>query len=137
MSDNREISRKMANCKVETDRLQSDGSSSDDSMQNMSITRSLEEFEASFDGAFDGTKIPSIFEVNEREDVAFKNAVTRSDKRFEMALGLNLLKKEYFVLKPVRYKTSIANLKSTLNRIDSKNYFFSSQIKSWNSRMIR
>lgn len=101
MSDKKETAREMVNQKVKNERLQSDDSSSDDSLQNLSVTQSLEEFEASFDGAFDGTKISSVFEVNEREDVAFKNAVARSDKRFELALGLNLLKKEYFALKPV------------------------------------
>ena len=101
MNDEKEKTREMTNRKVKIERLQSVESSSDDSVQNVSVTQSLEEFEASFDGAFDGTKISSIFEVNEKEDVAFKNAIARSEKRFEMALGLNLLKKEYFALKPV------------------------------------
>ena len=88
---------------LQSEKLAVEGLSRDDTQsQEISFVEGIEELEVSPDGMFDGSKIPSIFEVNEREDVAFKNAIARSEKRFEMALGLNLLKKEYFELKPVR-----------------------------------
>ena len=125
MNGEKEEVREMASNMVKSDRLQSDDSSFDES-QNVSLIGGLEEIEASFDGAFDGTKISSVFEVNEREDVAFKNAVARSDKRFEMALGLNLLKKEYFDLKPVRLASLQANLIAN-NIIENVNSVYQSR----------
>ena len=114
MDENRESVRESPKQIMKVERLQSEsleGSSTEDvGAHDISIVGGIEEIEASpYDGVFDGTKISSVFEVNEREDVAFKNAVARSEKRFEMALGLSLLKKEYFDLKPVSLQEILRN----------------------------
>ena len=104
MDKDRENARESPKQELKAERLQSgtsimeESSLEDLSAYDISLYEGIEEIEASFDGVFDGSKISSVFEVNEKEDVAFKNAVARSEKRFEMALGLNLLKKEYFEL---------------------------------------
>ena len=129
MDKESETARETPKYMAKMERLQSDEPASDESLQDISLISGLEEVEASFDGAFDGTKITSVFEVNEREDIAFKNAVARSDKRFELALGINLLKKQYFDLKPVSEMRTLAT-RGMIAILTFLNRLFSIQIKS-------
>ena len=72
-----------------------------DSIQDISLADRIDNMDASFDGAFDGTKIASIHELKENEDIALKNAVSRSDKRFETAVGMSMVREGYIKLQPV------------------------------------
>ena len=81
--------------------LQSFDTSDRESFANMSILDGIESMESSFDGVFDGSVIPSVHEVKETENVALRNAVARSDKRFETAMGLNSVKTNGLLFKPV------------------------------------
>ena len=81
--------------------LQSMETCADESLANMSITEGIESLESSFDGVFDGSVISSVHEIKENENVALKNAMARSDKRFEAAMGLNSVETNGLLFKPV------------------------------------
>lgn len=81
--------------------LQSNETFSDESFNHLSLT---EEIDSSFGGAFDGAIIPSVHEIKDEENVALKNAMARSDKRFEFAMGMNMVRADGFQFKPVRHE---------------------------------
>ena len=72
------------------------------SLHDISIVKELENMETSFDGTFDGEKVPSKFEFDCKNDSWLDNARQRCDKRFERGLGVNLIKSDELELKPVR-----------------------------------
>ena len=98
-----EVKREMSNRLSSGSELQSFETSAEESLANMSILEGIESMESSFDGVFDGSVIPSVHEVKESENVALKNAMARSDKRFEAAMGLNSVKTGDLIFKPVSY----------------------------------
>ena len=99
-----EVKREMSNRLSSGSELQSFETSAEESLANMSILEGIESMESSFDGVFDGSVIPSVHEVKESENVALKNAMARSDKRFEAAMGLNSVKTGDLTFKPVSYR---------------------------------
>ena len=76
---------------------------SDESLQDLSFASELEKMEPSQGGAWDGAKIPHAFEFNCNESDGLANAKSRSMKRFERGLGINLVKSDNIELKPVSY----------------------------------
>ena len=72
-----------------------------DSLHDISIAKELENMEPSPNGAFDGAKIPSMFEYDCNKMDWLQNAKARCDKRFERGLGVNLIKSDELELKPV------------------------------------
>ena len=96
-----EVKREMNNRLSSGSELQSFEPSADESFANMSILEGIESMESSFDGVFDGSVISSVHEIKESENIALKNAMARSDKRFEAAMGLNSVKTGGLLFKPV------------------------------------
>ena len=74
---------------------------SDDSLQDLSISGELDKMETSRDGAFDSDKIPSKFQFEQADTDGLANASARSQKRFERALGIKLVRSDDIQLKPV------------------------------------
>ena len=74
---------------------------SDESLQDLSIASELERMEPSPGGAWDGAKVPHIFEYNCNDSDGLTNAKSRAMKRFERGLGINLVRSDEIELKPV------------------------------------
>ena len=84
----------------------------------LSLVEKINELETSGQGAFDSEKIAPVHDLKQEEDTHWRNLVARCGKRFEAALGLNLIKKDYFQIKQV--KSLDCNLRGKFHkRIDS------------------
>ena len=85
---------------------------SDESLQELSVTEVLGNLTSSPGGAFDGDKIPSVFEFNMNE-AWLKNACSRSNKRFEKGIGIGLVNSEKIDFKPVSKIAIVFEMQST------------------------
>ena len=76
----------------------------EEDVQELSLVEKLNELETSGNGAFDSERISSVHEIGQGENTHLKNLVARCGKRFEAALGLNLIKNDYFQMKQVKIR---------------------------------
>ena len=91
---------KARDARMEKD-LQSPEEGSEDSSLNITLIESLQDMEASFNGSFDCNRVSSVHELKENEEVHLTNMIARSGKRFETAVGANLVKNDCIKMKPV------------------------------------